>query len=137
MNPTTDVRVPRRRAWQTVFLLLGLIPASTSVLALVVGTERFVEASDVDVALDSTFRYFGGVYLGVALLVLWCVPKIEARSSALVFAGGAIFLGGLGRLASIADVGAPGTYTWFVLVIELGAVFLALELRRRVQRATT
>ena len=80
----------------------------------------------------STYRYFGGVYLGVALLALWCLPRIEERTRALLFATSAIFLGGVGRLISIAAVGAPGALTWAVLVIELGALPLALALRRSI-----
>ncbi len=48
-------------------------------------------------------------------------------------ATGAVFLGGVGRLVSIADLGAPSTATWLVLVVELGALVLALAMRRRIQ----
>ncbi|MEM9515551.1 MAG: DUF4345 domain-containing protein [Actinomycetota bacterium] len=123
--------LPHRRAWQVAFLVLALIPTISSILALAVGVARF-DVDPVDPALDSTYRYFGGIYLGVALLVLWCLPRLEERTHALIFATGAIFLGGVGRLISIAAVGAPGAFTWAVLVIELGAVFLALALHKRV-----
>ncbi|MEM9893534.1 MAG: DUF4345 domain-containing protein [Actinomycetota bacterium] len=120
-----------------MFTVLALIPSSTSILTLVVGMARFVDADEVNVALDSNLRYLGGVYLALALLALWCVIRIEERADGLVFVAGAIFLGGIGRLISIADVGAPGTYTWFVLVIELGALFLALAMRRSIRPAAT
>ncbi|MEM7322100.1 MAG: DUF4345 domain-containing protein [Actinomycetota bacterium] len=126
--------LPGKRVWQAGFLVLALIPATSAVLAMAVGVARFLD-DDVDVALDSTYRYFGGVYLGVALLALWCLPRIEERANALVLATGAIFLGGIGRLISIADVGAPSTVTWFVLIIELGALFLALAMRGRIRPA--
>ncbi len=125
--------LPRRRAWQAGFLVLALIPTTSALLALAIGVERFVSADEVDVALDSTYRYFGGVYLGVALLALWSVVRIEKRAHALVFATGAIFLGGIGRLISIAAVGVPSPTTWLVLVIELGAVVLALAMRRSIR----
>ncbi|MEM7275072.1 MAG: DUF4345 family protein, partial [Actinomycetota bacterium] len=121
-----ELYLPRRRAWQGVFLVLNLIPLVSASLALAVGIDRFVDADGVDVALDSTYRYFGGIYLGVALLGLWTIVQIERRASALVFVTAAIFLGGIGRLISIADHGAPSIVTWFVLIIELGAVVLAL-----------
>jgi hypothetical protein len=135
--------LPRRRAWQAGFFVLALIPTASALFAVGVGAARFVDddrgggvgAVEVDAALDSTYRYFGGVYLGVALLALWCLPRIEARANALVFATGAIFLGGVGRLISAVDVGAPTNATWLVLVIEMGAVFLALIMRSRIRPA--
>ncbi|MEM8745151.1 MAG: DUF4345 domain-containing protein [Actinomycetota bacterium] len=119
-----------RRVWQAAFLVLALIPTISSLLMLFVGVERFLEPAQIDAALDSTYRYLGGVYLGVALVAWWCIPRIEERSEALVAVTGAIFLGGIGRLVSIADFGAPSAATWAFLVIELGALFLALALRR-------
>ena len=127
-----ELHLPRRRLWQGVFLVLTLIPLVSAALALAVGIERFVDADEVDVALDSTYRYMGGVYLALALLVFWAVPRIEARVDAVVFVAGAIFLGGIGRLLSIAAHGAPGAYTWYVLIIELGVLPLSLFLRRQV-----
>ncbi|MEM9565785.1 MAG: DUF4345 domain-containing protein [Actinomycetota bacterium] len=136
-SPATsaNAHLPGRRAWQAVFLVLALIPLASSILALAIGTERFVGEADVDPALDSTYRYFGGIYLGVALLALWCVARIEQRADALVFVTGSIFLGGVGRLLSIVDVGIPATSTAVILVIELGAVVLALAMRRQIRVA--
>ncbi len=130
--------LPRRRAWQAGFLLLAAIPTASALVALAIGVERFIDADAVgpaldSTALDSTYRYFGGVYLGVALLALWCLPRIEERANALVVATGAIFLGGIGRLISIVAVGAPSSATWFVLIIELGAMGLALVMRSRIR----
>lgn len=131
-------RLPNRRAWQAGFLVLTLIPTVSALLALAIGAGRFVEVGSAGsdtgdgVALDSTYRYFGGVYLAVALLALWCLPRVEERANALVFATGAIFFGGIGRLISIAEFGPPSNTTWLVLVIEFGAVFLAIFMRSRI-----
>lgn len=127
-----ELHLPGRRTWQGVFLVLTLIPLVSASLGLAVGIERFVDNEQVDVALDSTYRYFAGIYLGVALLALWSIAHIERRATALVFATAAIFLGGFGRLISIADHGVPSNATWFVLIIELGAVVLALLMSRRI-----
>ncbi|MEM8904259.1 MAG: DUF4345 domain-containing protein [Actinomycetota bacterium] len=129
----TGRELPRRRAWHAAFAVLALIPAVTSVLTLVVGVERFVAVDDVDVALDSTYRYLGGVYLGLVLLAVWAIRRIEERADALIVVTGAIFLGGIGRLVSIVDHGVPSPGTWGALVIELGSLGLALTLRRNLR----
>ncbi|MEM9035201.1 MAG: DUF4345 domain-containing protein [Actinomycetota bacterium] len=136
-SPTLATRphLPHRRVWQAVILLLALIPTTTSSITLALGARRFVDAADVDVAFDNTYRYLGGVYLGIALLALWCVPRIEERVQALLFVAGAIFLGGVGRLVSIADVGTPSGITWALIGIEMGVLFLTLALRRSIQPA--
>lgn len=132
--PAQVSRLPprTRRRLQVVFLVLAHIPTTTSLMTLAVGSARFVDAAAIDVPLDNTYRYLGGIYLAVALLVLWCVPQLEQRIEGLVFASGAIFLGAVGRLVSIVDVGSPGAYIWFVLVLELGLLPFTLLLRQRV-----
>lgn len=131
--PVGERHLPHRRAWQVAFSSVALIPTSAALWTYAQGVERFVEPADVDVALDSTYRYYGGVYFAVALLVWWSLPRIEQRAPYLVFAAGAIFLGGMGRIVSIVQHGAPATATWFVLVLELGAVVAAAVMQRSVR----
>lgn len=132
---TTDpTRLPRRRLIQAVFLVLALIPTVSSMLTIAVGVDRFADSTAIEPALDNTYRYLGGVYLAVALLALWSIARIEERIEYLVFVAAAIALGGVGRLVSVADVGAPSGLTWYVLIIEFGAVFFATAVRRAVRR---
>jgi hypothetical protein len=133
--------LPRKRLWQAVFSVLVLVVTSSSLIAMGIGLERFISADDissddVNVAMDNTYRYFGGIYLGVALLALWSVARIEQRANALVVATGAVFLGGLGRIIAIVNYGAPSTAILLALIVELGAVFLALIMRRTIRPAT-
>lgn len=131
-HPAGQLVLPRRRLWQVVFLALALIPAVSSIIAIVVGVDRFVDGSEIDPALDNTYRYLGGVYLGVALMAIWSIVRIEQRFPTLLLATAAISLGGAGRLVSMLDVGAPSGLAWSVLVIEFGAVVLALGVRRTI-----
>lgn len=113
-----------------VFLVLSLLPATFALLAIIVGSERFVDDAATNVALDNNYRYLGGIYLAVSLLALWSVREIEDRVDALTFATGAIFLGAFGRLVSIAELGVPSGTTWVVLAVELSALPLAMTFRR-------
>ncbi|MEM9466990.1 MAG: hypothetical protein AAGA90_16580, partial [Actinomycetota bacterium] len=52
--------LPGRRLWQIGFVVVALVPLTFALLALAIGTERFLDADDVNVGLDSTYRYLGG-----------------------------------------------------------------------------
>ena len=57
--------------------------------------------------LDSNLRFFAGVWLGLGIALLWTVPSIERQGALFRTIWGAIFLGGVGRLLSMATLGAP------------------------------
>jgi hypothetical protein len=48
--------------------------------------------------VNSNLRFFGGVWLGLGLAMLWLVPSIERHGILFRALWGAIFLGGAGRL---------------------------------------
>lgn len=57
--------------------------------------------------LDSNLRFFGGVWLGLGLALVWLVPRIESEGVLFRVVWGGIFLGGIGRLLSMLMVGLP------------------------------
>jgi hypothetical protein len=57
--------------------------------------------------LDSNLRFFGGVWLGLGVAILWLVPSIEKQGVLFRVIWGAIFLGGIGRLLSMVFLGLP------------------------------
>ena len=58
------------------------------------------------------------------------MPRLEARTVALRVALALVFLGGLGRLVSIAAIGLPGPQYIPIMLSELLAPLLALWQRR-------
>ncbi|MEO1061386.1 MAG: DUF4345 domain-containing protein [Actinomycetota bacterium] len=129
--------MPRRRFYQGVLAVLSVIPllAITQVFAL--GTGRELDDAVIDPGLDHQFRYLGGVYLAILLLIWWSIPNIERARSALGVACAAVFLGGVGRGVAILDVGAEPTISVVFFVLEVAIVpALLLSYRRDVDRAT-
>lgn len=72
--------------------------------------------------LDSNLRFFGGMAVALALVMLWALPEVERRAGVVWIFWGAALLGGLGRLASLAVVGPPSApLVAFTLVEVVGA----------------
>ncbi len=70
--------------------------------------------------LDSHFRYMSGIFTGVGLAFVSCIPHIEIRGSRFRMLVAFVVLGGLARLFSWAQVGPPNPGNQFGLIMELG-----------------
>jgi uncharacterized protein YjeT (DUF2065 family) len=98
-----------RRALQIATALLALVPVLTGLITMLGVSDPLYASSGVPAlpVLDSNLRFFGGVWLGLGLALLWLVPRIESESVLFRVIWGGIFLGGIGRLLSMAMVGLP------------------------------
>ena len=98
-----------KRALQIATALLALVPVVTGIITMLgVGDPLYASAGIPALpVLDSNLRFFGGVWLGLGLALLWLVPRIESETVLFRVIWGAIFLGGIGRLLSILVVGSP------------------------------
>jgi hypothetical protein len=89
-------------------------------------------APDVPADLDSHFRYLSGLLLAIGLGFASCIPGIERNTARFRLLAFLVFVGGLGRLISLASVGPPGGGHLFGLAMELGAVPLLVLWQARV-----
>ncbi|WP_338827887.1 DUF4345 domain-containing protein [Bradyrhizobium sp. 27S5] len=98
-----------RRGLQIATGLLALVPILTGIITMLGVSDPLYASSGVPAlpVLDSNLRFFGGVWLGLGLALIWLVPRIESESVLFRVVWGGIFLGGVGRLLSIVMVGAP------------------------------
>jgi hypothetical protein len=108
---------------QIVTGFLGLTTLVLGSMQLVLGVNSPIYAS-ADLPnfpmLDSNLRFFGGMGIGLGLVLLWLIPTIERQAPLFRLAWGCAFLGGVGRLISVAIVGAPSSllvvFTWIEVV---------------------
>ena len=98
-----------KRLLQITTALLGLVPLLTGLITMLGVHDPMYSAAGIPAlaVLDSNLRFFGGVWLGLGIAILWLVPRIETETVLFRAIWGAIFLGGAGRLLSILLVGTP------------------------------
>ncbi|GEC55813.1 uncharacterized protein YjeT (DUF2065 family) [Bradyrhizobium japonicum] len=98
-----------RRALQIATALLALVPILTGIITMLGVSDPLYASSGVPTlpVLDSNLRFFGGVWLGLGLALVWLVPRIESEGVLFRVVWGGIFLGGIGRLLSMLMVGLP------------------------------
>ena len=98
-----------RRLLQVATAILSLIPIATGIIAMAGVADPLYAALDLPRSplLDSNLRFFGGVWLGLGLGMLYLVPSIQRQTVLFRVLWGAVFLGGIGRALSSAFVGLP------------------------------
>lgn len=104
--------------------LLALIPIATGIISMRGVRDPLYRPLDLPQVpvLDSNLRFFGGVWLGLGLAMLWTVPAIEQHGLLFRWLWVAVFLGGAGRLLSWIVIGMPPRpYIGFILLELVGS----------------
>ena len=98
-----------RRLLQITTGLLALVPILTGIITMLGTGDPLYASTDIPTVpvLDSNLRFFGGVWLGLGIALLWLVPRIESEGALFRAIWVAIFLGGIGRALSFLLIDAP------------------------------
>ncbi|SHN81880.1 DUF4345 domain-containing protein [Bradyrhizobium erythrophlei] len=115
-----------KRGLQIVTALLGLIPVLTGIVTMLgLGDPLYASAGiPANALLDSNLRFFGGIWLGLGLALYWIIPNIEKQTLLFRVLWGMIFLGGVGRLASMLFLAIPPLpFVGFTILEIVGAPF--------------
>ena len=126
-----------KRLLQITTALLGLVPLLTGLITMLGVHDPLYSAAGIPAlaVLDSNLRFFGGVWLGLGIAILWLVPRIETETVLFRAIWGAIFLGGAGRLLSILLVGTPPVPFVGFTALELIGAPLFISWQHRVAEA--
>ena len=115
-----------KRNLQIATAILALVPIITGLIGLTGLSDPLYASLHLprDATLDSNLRFYSGVWLGVGLAAAWTVPRIERETTLFRALWLMIFLGGIGRLLSLALAGMPFTpFVEFTALEILGAPF--------------
>jgi hypothetical protein len=117
-----------RRALQVVNGLVGLATVGLGTTQLLFGVNNPLYAAahlPQFSILDSNLRFFGGMGLGLGLVLLWILPSIEKQTALFRAVWICALLGGIGRVISVAAVGSPSRLlVAFTLLEVIGAPVL-------------
>jgi hypothetical protein len=110
----TPSAITSRRALQAVLVAIAAVLVVTGIMGVVGGVfdpfydlKSRADPSGGKILLDSNVRFFGGMSAGVGLVLLSIVPAVERHARLLRLTSVVIFAGGIGRVVSMIDVGAP------------------------------
>ncbi len=118
MTPASE-----KRALQAAIAVACLVPLTMGAASILLGPAIL---SGVDNPpprdLDSHFRYLSGIFLVLGLAFASCIPAIERKGALFRLLGAMVVAGGLARLLSAVQYGAPSEGHLFGFVMELGVV---------------
>lgn len=137
MNRNIKKKIISKRIMQLILGLISILALYTAYLGIAYGAVNWYygfsagqEYSKGLLMLDSNVRFYSGLWLGIGIVLLWMIPRIDHEKTTLRIIALFFFLGGIGRFISILTCGLPSnSYLVFVL-LELGFPLLTLWQKR-------
>jgi hypothetical protein len=121
-----------RRLLQAVLLMLSLSPLGFGAAGMILGPDWLKGGAQASADLDSHFRYLSGIFFGLGLALLTCIPRIEVMTARFRWIAALVVIGGLARLGGLLAHGAPSQGHVIGLGLELVATPLLVLWQARV-----
>ena len=117
------------RGFKITFYLLALIPLLTGALNLGLGLQaqgligaQLSPEGFRDPLLNSQIRFYGAIWFGFGVLLCVCLSDLNKYSWLLRGSLAIVFLGGVGRVASLVQFGFPTTTLGVSFVVAVTAI---------------
>jgi Domain of unknown function (DUF4345) len=128
-----------RRIQQILFgVLAAILILRFGLPGLILGGQAVVEQTQVTPLLDSEFRFLSALALALAGILIWMIPRIEAKTPLVMIIALITLVGGLARVYSIFQLGMPPPKALIATGVELVVPIIALVIQQCLasQRAT-
>jgi len=126
-----------KRIMQLILGLISILAIYTAYLGFAYGSVNWYygfadgqEYSKGLLMLESNFRFYNGLWLGIGIVLLWLIPRVERETTALRVIAVCFFCGGIGRLISMLFCGISSPIDLIYVIIELGFPLLTLWQKR-------
>ena len=130
MSPTAE-----KRLLQAAVAIACLVPLSAGGSGVIESAAMLKGvAAPLPPDLDSHYRYLSGLLLGIGLVFLASLPRIERRGAVFRTLGAVIVVGGAARLVPLLNGTSPSGAHLFALAMELVVVPLIVLWQARVAR---
>ncbi len=132
-----------KRILQVILAVISLILIITGAWGIMAGVTNNVgnfygvsvsNTIEGNIILDSNLRFFGGLSIGLGLIMFWMIPSIERHQLVFRLIVGMIFIGGIGRVISMLNFGIPSPLFIVFALLELLFPLLIL-LQNRIPQA--
>jgi len=127
-----------KRLLQFINALIAIMTVLLASMSLLFGVESPVYKDVIIPAipvLDSNLRFFGGLGLGIGLMLLWITPRIEKHTVIFRALWICAFLGGIGRIISMATIGFPPKPMIIFTLIEVPLVPILIYWQWKISKA--
>lgn len=111
--------ITSKRALQCAIGILCIVPLTASLAGILLGPSALGAGLPITTDHDSHFRYLSGIFLGLGLSFLSCIPNVERKTARIRLLTGLVVLGGLARLLSLGVAGTPSPPHLVGLGLEL------------------
>ena len=119
-----------RRLLQITVAVACLSPLGFGLLGMLNGGDGFGGIQSIDA--NSHFRYLSGIFFGIGVMALSCVPHIERHRERFGWVVLFVVIGGLARLYGFLTAGVPEGSHYYAIFMELGVTPLLGLWQRRV-----
>ncbi|WP_324824738.1 DUF4345 domain-containing protein [Sinanaerobacter sp. ZZT-01] len=126
-----------KRIMQLILGLISILALFSAYLGYAYGAVNWYygfadgqEFSNGLLMLESNFRFYNGLWLGIGIILLWMIPRIDRDKTTLRVIAVCFFCGGIGRLISLLFCGIPSPIDLVYVIIELGFPLLTLWQKR-------
>lgn len=129
-------RIISKRIMQLILAVISILALYTAYLGIRYGAVNwyygFTDGQKYTkglLMLDSNVRFYSGIWLGIGIVILWMIPRIDREMTTFRVLAIFFFFGGIGRLISILMCGLPSNSYLVFVILEL--VFPILTLWQR------
>jgi hypothetical protein len=130
--------------FRAILFVLSAIPLLTGLLDMLYGTGAIPlfggtlpATALTEPSLDSQIRFLGAIWMGFGVLIVYAASDLHRHATLFRLIAVILIASGVGRIASLVQLGAPAPVFQGAIFVELVVVPLLLFWHARLIRSTT